>query len=226
MMPIGIPKVVYKVPGASAADWVNIYDRMYRERIMVLGQYIEDDFANTIIAVLLYLESDNANDNVAMYFNVPGASMKASLALYDTMRTMPYPIQTVNMGMCAQMASFLVAGGTPGQRFALPNSRFLLSNPGIAPMYDNEGRPRTRIMQATEMQLEVQEVLRDKKRMLEGFSQMTGRSMELLTADFRRDFYLSAPEATKYGLVDQILASKRPSKLPGKDSIKLAGLVG
>jgi len=87
-------------------------------------------------------------------------------------------------------------------------------------VYDQEGRPRTRIMQATEMQLEVEEVVRDKKRMLEGFSTFTGRSMDQLRQDFGRDFYLNAPEAVQYGIVDQILAPKRPSKLLSKDDIK------
>lgn len=209
-------QVPYKYPGMESPVWVDIYNRMYRERIIFLSRYVEDDFANTIIAVLLYLEQESANDAVGMYFNVPGGVTKSGLAIYDTMRIMPYPLQTVNMGMCAQTGAFLVAGGTPGKRFALPSSRFYLQNPRIDPRYDEEGRPRVQPMQATEMKLEVEEVLRDKKRMLEGFSRFTGRSIDLLKQDFGRDFYLSATEATQYGIVDQILMPKRPSKLMSK----------
>ena len=168
--------------------WIDVYNRMYRERIMFLNQEIDDNFANTIIAVLLYLESENANDNVAMYYNVPGGVTKSGLAIYDTMRIMPYSIQTVNIGMCAQIGAFLVGGGTPGKRFALPNSRFMMQNPRIDPRYDENGRPMFRPMQATEMKLEVEEVIRDKKLLLEGFSRFTGRSIDLLRADFGRDF--------------------------------------
>jgi len=199
---------------------------MYRERIMFLGQPIDDNLANTIISVLLYLETEDAKSPIAMYCNVPGGIMKSGLAIYDTMRIMPYDIQTVNMGMCAQVASFIVAGGTPGKRYALPNSRFALMNPGIEPSYDQEGKPRTRIMQATEMKLEVEEVIRDKKRMLEGYSRFTGRSVDALRRDFMRDFYLTADEAVKYGLIDQILASKRPSKVGSKADIKFGNFEG
>ena len=101
--------------------------------------------------------------------------------------------------------SFIVAGGTKGKRYSLPNSRFAMMNPALDPPYDNEGKPIFRRMQATEMKLEVEEVLRDKKRMLEGFSSFTGRPMELLRADFGRDFYLSATEAQQYGVIDQVL---------------------
>jgi len=211
------PRVPYKAPGMDSPQWIDVYNRMYRERIMFLGQDITDDFANTMIAVLLYLESEDATSPVAMYFNVAGGMTKAGLAMHDTMRIMPYDIQTVNMGMSAQVAAFLVAGGTKGKRFALPNARFLMQNPRIDPPVDDEGNPIRIPMQATEMQLEVQECLRDKKRVLEGFSRFTGRSVELLQQDFKRDFWLTAREATQYGLVDQLLLPKRADKALSQD---------
>ena len=99
---------------------------MYRERIIFLSQDIDDDFANVMISVLLYLESEDAKSPVSMYFNVAGGKTKPGLALHDTMTNMPYDIQTVNMGIAAETSAFLIAGGTPGKRFALPNSRFLM----------------------------------------------------------------------------------------------------
>ena len=215
----------YKYPGMESPVWVDVYNRMYRERIMFLSQVVDDNFANTIIAVLLYLESENAADPCSMYFNTPGGVTKSGLAIYDTMRIMPYPIQTVNIGMCAQMGAFLVGGGSPGKRFALPNSRFVMMNPRIDPRYDDEGRLMTRPMQATEMKLEVEEVLRDKKRMLEGFSKFTGRSVDQLRADFGRDFYLSADEALKYGLIDQVLQPKKPTLSSAAD-VKFGAMTG
>lgn len=210
------PRVPYKPPGMEVTQWVDIYNRMYRERIMFLSQYISDDLANMMIAVMLFLESEDAKSPVSMYMSVPGGNTKAGLAMYDTMSNMPYDIQTVNMGLSAQVGAFLVAGGTPGKRIALPNSRFAMMNPRLDPPMDQEGKPRQRIYQATEMRLEVAEVLRDKKRMLEGFSKFTGRPIELLEKDFKRDFYLTASEAQQYGLVDKILQPK--AKVPTADT--------
>ena len=213
------PQVPYKFPGTETPAWINLYDRMYRERIVFLAQDIDDDFANQMIAVLLYLESDDKNAPVSMYFNTERGSTKAGLALYDTMRMMPFNINTVNLGMAAQVGAFLVASGTPGKRVALPNARFHMKNPRVDPPVDQEGNPVQRIMQATEMRLEVEEVLRDKKRVLEGFSRSTGRSLDQLNQDFRRDFYLNAYEASQYGLIDRILLPKNPSKVRSKEDI-------
>lgn len=222
----GTPRVPYKHPGSEITQWVDIYNRMYRERIMFLSQGINDDFANMIIAVLLFLESEDANSPVSMYCNVPGGATKAGLAIHDTMANMPYDIQTVNMGMAAEVGAYLVAGGTKGKRFALPNARFVLQNPRIEQPVDQEGNPRSRVMQATEMRLEVAEVLRDKRRMLEGFSRFTGRPMDLLENDFKRDFYLNAYEASQYGIIDQILVPKRSSKQEAPTDAKLGQLGG
>jgi len=211
----GRPKVPIKLPGMEITQWISVYDRLYRERIMFLQNPISDDVANQMIAVLLYLESEDANSPVSLYVNSGGGLAKSGLAIYDTMRIMPYEIQTVNIGMCAQISAFLVAGGTPGKRYAMPNSRFVLQEPYLYPQYDNEGNPSTRTFQATEMKLEVEEVLRDRKRMLEGFSGFTGRTLDVLQNDFERNFYLDANEAKQYGLIDNIIQPKRPDKSSG-----------
>ena len=206
------PRVPYKYPGYETPVWMDIYNRMYRERILFLSQPINDNFANQMISVLLYLESEDATSPVAMYFNCYGGLQKSGLAIYDTMSIMPYDMQTVNMGIAADVAAFLVAGGTKGKRYALPNARFCLTNPRLVPPYDEDGNPIMRPMQATEMQLEVEEVLRDKQRMLEGYARFTGRSMDRLKADFGRDFYLPASDAKEYGLIDNLLQSKAAPK--------------
>ena len=222
----GASQVPYKYPGYEIPVWVDVYNRLYRERIMFLNQGIGDDLANTIIAVLLYLESENANDPVSMYCNVPGGLTKSGLAIYDTMRIMPYEIQTVNMGLSAGVGAFICAGGTKGKRYALPNSRFYMMNPRKNPVYDNEGNPRVMPMQATEMKVDVEEILRDRKVLLEGFAGFTGRSMDLLKADFKRDFYLSAPEALEYGLIDKIIGPKNPDKSLDKSAVSFGSFGG
>lgn len=121
-----VPRVPFKSRDSEYTQWVDVYNRMYRERIIFLSQDIDDDFANVMISVLLYLESEDAKSPVSMYFNVAGGKTKPGLALHDTMTNMPYDIQTVNMGIAAETSAFLIAGGTPGKRFALPNSRFLM----------------------------------------------------------------------------------------------------
>jgi len=216
-----VPRVPFKSRDSEYTQWVDVYNRMYRERIIFLSQDIDDDFANVMISVLLYLESEDAKSPVSMYFNVAGGKTKPGLALHDTMTNMPYDIQTVNMGLAAETSAFLIAGGTPGKRFALPNSRFLMQSPSMMPPLDNEGKPVQRVMQATEMKLEVAEVLRDKRRLLEGYSQFTGKPMQTLEKDFKRDFYLSAQEAMDYGLVDKLTMPKRLAKLKSKDDPEL-----
>lgn len=206
------PLVPYRFPGSEVPQWINVYNRMYRERIIFIGKGIDDNFANTMIAVMLYLESEDAKSAASMYFNVPGGTVKAGLAMHDTMRMMPYPVHTVNMGIAADVGAFLVASGTPGKRLALPNSRFLLAQPQLLPPRDNEGKVIRRPMQATEMQLEVTEVLRDKERLVKGYSSFTGRSEEQIRDDLRRDVYLSATEAVDYGLIDAVMTPKGSSK--------------
>jgi ATP-dependent Clp protease protease subunit len=206
------PKVPYRHKGTEFTSWMGIYDRMYRERILFVNQEIDDNFANQMISVFLYLESEDATKPVALYCNSPGGLLKSGMALYDTMRIMPFDIQTVNMGLNGDIAAFLVGAGTKGKRYSLPNARFSMRSPGIEPARDGEGRRVQRMVQATEMKLEVEEVLRDKARMIERLASFTGRPEEAIRADFERDFYLDAPEALEYGLIDKILQPKTPEK--------------
>lgn len=201
----GVPKVPYKAPGAQNHEFIDIFNRLYRERIIYVGQDLDDESANQIIAVLLYLENTDAKANVSMYFNCPGSTVPAGLAVYDCMHAMKYPITTINLGLAASMGAFLVGAGTKGKRMALPNSRFLLQAPSL--MDTVRG-------QASDIQIEVQNILRQKQRMIDGLHQFTGRSHEELTKDLARDMYLTAPEARTYGLIDRVLVPqvKAPSE--------------
>jgi ATP-dependent Clp endopeptidase proteolytic subunit ClpP len=115
-MPIGVPKVAYRVPGAQSADWVDIYNRLYRERIIFLAQEIDDEIANQIIGVLLYLDSEDSGKPIYLYINSPGGSVLAGLALYDTIRHIKSEVVTINVGLAASMGSFILGAGSKGKR--------------------------------------------------------------------------------------------------------------
>ncbi|CAN8066265.1 unnamed protein product [Agarophyton chilense] len=192
----GVPKVPYKAPGAQSHEFIDIFNRLYRERIIYVGQDLDDESANQIIAVLLYLENDDAKANVSMYFNCPGGTIPAGLAVYDCMRAMKYPVVTLNLGLAASMSAFLVAAGTKGKRMALPNSRFLLQSPSLLDTVRG---------QASDVAIEVRNILNQRNRIIDGLNQFTGRSTDQLKKDLSRDMYLTAPEARTYGLIDNVL---------------------
>ncbi|EWM25441.1 atp-dependent clp protease proteolytic subunit [Nannochloropsis gaditana] len=194
MMPIGVPKVAYRVPGSGSADWVDIYNRLYRERIIFLGQEIDDDYANQIIGVLLYLDQEDSSRPIYMYINCPGGSVIAGLAIYDVMQLIRSEIVTINIGMAASMASFLLAAGKKGKRLALPHSRVMIHQP----MGGAQG-------QAEDIKVEAAQILRIKKNLVGMYSKMTGRATEQIVMDLDRDNYLSAQEALEHGLIDEIV---------------------
>lgn len=124
-------QVLFRVPGAPQADWVDIYNRLYRERIIFLGQEIDDEIANQIIAVMLYLESEDNTKPIYLYINSPGGSVIAGMAIYDTMKHIKSEVVTINVGLAASMASFLLGGGEKGKRLALPHSRIMIHQPMV-----------------------------------------------------------------------------------------------
>lgn len=192
----GVPKVPYKAPGAQNHEFIDIFNRLYRERIIYVGQDLDDEQANQIIAVMLYLENDDAKANVSMYFNCPGGSVSAGLAVYDCMRALRFPVVTINLGLAASMSAFLVGAGTKGKRMALPNARFLLQSPSL---------PDAVRGQASDVEIEVRNILHQRERIIKGLHEFTGRSIGDLRNDLSRDMYLTAPEARTYGLIDQVL---------------------
>jgi ATP-dependent Clp protease protease subunit len=129
MMPIGVPKVAYKMPGSRGGEWVDIYNRLTRERIIFLGSEIDDELANQIIGVLLYLDNENPGQPIYLYINCPGGSVISGLAIYDTIQHIRSEVVTVNLGLAASMASFLLCAGSRGRRYALPHSRTMIHQP-------------------------------------------------------------------------------------------------
>lgn len=187
-----VPMVIEKSQfGERAFD---IYSRLLRDRIIFIGGPIDDNVANLIIAQLLFLESENKDKDIQIYINSPGGSVSAGLAIYDTMKLVKPEVSTICVGMAASMGAFLLAGGTKGKRFALPNSRIMLHQVagGV------EG-------QATDIEIQAKEILRLKKQMNEILSQNTGQKLDKVEKDTDRDYWFSPKEANEYGLIDKVL---------------------
>jgi len=204
-MPIGYPSVPYKLPGEQYTQWVNIYTRLARDRIIFLGEEVNDQIANEIIAIMLYLDSEDPGKDIFLYVNSPGGVVTSGLAIYDTMQHIKSDVVTICLGLAASMGSFLLAGGTKGKRLALPHSRIMIHQPS--------GGTRG---QATDIQIEAQEILRIRHQLNGIYANKTGQSIEKIEKDMDRDFFMSAEEAKEYGLIDRVLSSTKelPTAIP------------
>ncbi|MGK7925105.1 MAG: ATP-dependent Clp protease proteolytic subunit [Spirulina sp.] len=198
-MPIGVPRVPYQMPGQPYTDWINIYDRLYRERIIFLGRSVDDSLANQIIAIMLYLDSEDQNKPIYLYINSPGGSVTAGMAIFDTMQHIKSEVVTLCVGLAASMGAFLLAAGTKGKRLALPHSRIMIHQPlgGI------QGR-----RQATDIEIEAREILRIKRQLNEILAERTSQAIEKIEKDTDRDFFMSAEEALNYGLIDKVIEDR------------------
>ena len=156
--PQSVPQVPYSPPGAEQGQhmYVDIYQALYRDRIMLVGNFLDEEQANSLIALLLFMRFEDPRKPISIYFNVPGALMKPCLAVYDTLRTLECPVTTVNLGLATGMGAFLCGAGTKGMRYALPNARFLMQRTGLDDPYQG---------QASDIGLMVRENLRDNDRM-------------------------------------------------------------
>ena len=172
----------------------DIYSRLLKERIIFLGEEVNDTSASIIVAQLLFLEAEDPNKDINLYINSPGGSVSAGFAIYDTMKYIKCDVSTICIGMAASMGAFLLAGGTKGKRFALPNSEIMIHQPS--------GGARG---QATEIKIVAENILKTKKKLNEILAANTGRSIEEIERDTERDNYMSAEEAKAYGLIDEIL---------------------
>lgn len=189
----------WRIPNTQRWQWLGVRELMLRERILMVTQYIDESYANANLAMLLYLQSEDAKKPVQIYFAAPGAALKPALALYDTicqLKTRGCQVSTVSYSLCAGMGAFLVASGTKGRRFATPNALFFLSNSGLESPIEG---------QASEIAVEAAQMFRETARVEEELALMTGRDVEKIRQDMRRDFYLSAAGAAEYGLVDRVL---------------------
>ena len=193
-----VPMVVEQTGRGERA--YDIFSRLLKERIVFIGTAIDDGLASLVIAQLLFLEAENPEKDISIYINSPGGSITAGLAIYDTMQYVKPGIQTLCVGQAASMAAVLLAAGTKGKRFALPNSRVVIHQPLIM----GGGLSG----QATEIDIHAKDIMRMRHRMNEILAKHTGQSVEKIERDTDRDYILQAQEAVEYGLVDQVMEKR------------------
>ena len=174
----------------------DIYSRLLKDRIIFLGEEVNETTASLVVAQLLFLESEDPNKDIQLYINSPGGMVTAGMAIYDSMQYIKCDVSTICIGLAASMGAFLLAGGTKGKRFALPNSEIIIHQPS--------GGAKG---QATEIQIAAEHILRTKKKLNEILAANTGKPLEVIQQDTERDNFLSAEEAKEYGLIDEVIVN-------------------
>ena len=174
----------------------DIYSRLLKDRIIFLGEEVNDVSANLIVAQLLFLESEDPGKDIHLYINSPGGSVSAGWAIYDTMHYVKCDVSTICMGMAASMGAFLLAGGAKGKRFALPNAEVMIHQPS--------GGAKG---QATEIEIAAENILKTKRKLNEHLAANTGQPLSVIEVDTERDHYMSAEEAKAYGLIDDVISN-------------------
>lgn len=187
---------------------MDIFSRLLKDRIVFIGTEINDHVANVVVAQLLFLRMEDPKKDIQLYINSPGGYISAGLAIYDTMQFLPCNITTYCVGLAASMATLLLAAGTKGKRFALPNSRIMTHQP----LGEIGGS-------AANMQIQAKEILHAKQRLAEILSQSTGQPLSKVMKDSERDFYMSAEEAVAYGIIDKVVVPTPKIVAPVKPSV-------
>ncbi|MGE5753100.1 MAG: ATP-dependent Clp endopeptidase proteolytic subunit ClpP [Deltaproteobacteria bacterium] len=181
----------------------DIFSRLLKDRIVFIGNQIDDDIANLVIAQLLFLEAEDPDKDVNLYINSPGGVVTAGMAIYDTMQFIKPKVATVCIGQAASMAAVLLAGGAAGKRTALPNARILIHQP----MGGTRG-------QATDIKIQAEEILRMREELNRILAKHTGQTLERIAADTERDYFMSAEQACTYGIIDQVVDKRQMTARP------------
>jgi ATP-dependent Clp protease, protease subunit len=190
---LGLVPMVIEQSGRGERAY-DIYSRLLRERVIFLVGPVNDQTANLVVAQMLFLESENPDKDIFLYINSPGGSVSAGLSVYDTMQFIKPDVSTLCMGLAASMGAFLLAAGAKGKRLALPNSRIMIHQPSGGA----QG-------QASDIEIQAREILRLRETLNDILAARTGQSLDKIRADSERDYFMSAPEAQAYGLVDQVI---------------------
>jgi len=190
-----VPMVVEQTPRGERA--FDIYSRLLKERVIFITGTVEDQMANLIVAQLLFLEAENPDKDINLYINSPGGSVTSGLSIYDTMTYIKPDISTLCIGQACSMGAVLLAGGSKGKRFALPNSRIMIHQP----MGGFQG-------QATDIEIQAKEMLKIRTKLNEILSNHCGQSLDKISEDTERDNFMSGEEACKYGLIDKVLSER------------------
>ncbi len=190
-----IPTVIEQTNRGERA--YDIYSRLLKDRIIMLGSAIDDNVANSIVAQLLFLEAEDSTKDISIYINSPGGSITAGMAIYDTMNFIKADVSTIATGMAASMGAFLLAAGEKGKRYALPNSEVMIHQP----LGGTQG-------QATDIQIHANRIIEMREKINEILSERTGQPIEVIAKDTDRDNFMSAQAAADYGLIDKVLTNK------------------
>ena len=199
-MPIGTPSVPYRLPGGTYEQWIGIYERLFRERIIFLTEEVDDGIANAIVAYMLYLDSEDSTKPIYLYINSPGGSVTAGMAIYDTMQYIKSEVVTICVGLAASMGAFLLNAGAKGKRLALPHSRIMIHQPS-----GGVGRS-----QATDIEIEAARIVKIRRELNELMAEHSGQDIEKIEKDSDRDFFMSAAQAKEYGLIDRVIEERLP----------------
>uniref|UniRef100_UPI0030DFD192 clp protease proteolytic subunit n=1 Tax=Sedum lushanense TaxID=3114545 RepID=UPI0030DFD192 len=192
-MPIGVPKVPFRSPGEEDASWVDIY-RLYRERLLFLGQEVDNELSNQLIGLMVYLTIEDRNRELYLFINSPGGWVIPGIAVYDTMQFVPPDVHTICMGLAASMGSFVLVGGEITKRLAFPHAWVMIHQPASS-FYES---------QTGEFVLEAEELLNLRETITMVYVQRTGKSFWVVSEDMERDVFMSATEAQAHGIVDLV----------------------
>nr|QHN53077.1 clp protease proteolytic subunit [Droguetia iners] len=193
-MPIGVPQVPFRNPGDEDASWVDVLNRLYRERLLFLGQEVDDEISNQLIGLMIYLSIEDDTPDLYLFINSPGGWVIPGLGIYDTMQFVQPDVQTICMGLAASMGSFILVGGEITKRLAFPHARVMIHQPSSSFF----------MAQVGEFILETEELLRLREILTKVYVQRTGKPLWVVSEDMERDVFMSATEAQAHGLVDLV----------------------
>nr|YP_009486236.1 ATP-dependent Clp protease proteolytic subunit [Coptis quinquesecta]AWB12379.1 ATP-dependent Clp protease proteolytic subunit [Coptis quinquesecta] len=193
-MPIGVPKVPFRSPGEEDAVWVDVYNRLYRERLIFLGQAVNSEISNQIIGLMVYLSIEDETKDLYLFINSPGGWITPGVSIYDTMQFVPPDVHTICMGLAASMGSLILVGGEITKRIAFPHARVMIHQPASS-YYE---------AQTGEFVLEAEELLRLREILTRVYVQRTGNPLWVVSEDMERDVFMSATEAQAHGIVDLV----------------------
>nr|YP_010637801.1 clp protease proteolytic subunit [Saxifraga consanguinea]WBQ50443.1 clp protease proteolytic subunit [Saxifraga consanguinea] len=194
LMPIGVPKVPFRIPGEEDASWVDVYNRLYRERVLFLGQEVDSEISNQLIGLMVYLSIEDDTQDLYLFINSPGGWVISGVAIYDTMQFVIPDVHTICMGLAASMGSLILVGGEITKRIAFPHARVMIHQPAAS---FSEGK-------TGEFILEAKELLKLRETITRVYVQRTGKSLWVVSEDLERDVFMSATEAQAHGIVDLV----------------------
>nr|WOC92384.1 clp protease proteolytic subunit [Utricularia volubilis] len=193
-MPIGVPKVPFRIPGEEDATWVDVVNRLYQERLLFLGQEVDSEISNQLIGLMIYLSIEDNTKDLYLFINSPGGWVVPGIAIYDTMQFVRPAVHTICIGLAASMGSFILVGGEITKRLAFPHARVMIHQPASS-FYE---------AQTGEFVLEAEELLKLRETLTRVYVQRTGKPVWVVSEDMERDVFMSANEAQAYGIVDLV----------------------